>query len=195
MSPTVLKRQTSAAAVLQKVSEAIQNPGAPVPIAHPSSNIEELKADGDSFTLDSFTTEDAFVLGNLLYARLHPFAKERPALISIALANSSQVVFETVTGPGVTPENGNWVRRKRNTVLRFGFSTWFMHCKFDADEVRFGSVFAVSDEQKSNYAIHGGAVPIRVKEVEGVVATVVVSGLKQEEDHGVIVEVIKENWK
>lgn len=41
------------------------------------------------------------------------------------------------------------------------------------------------------YAIHGGGVPIRVTGVEGVVAVVVVSGLKQDQDHGVIVEVIQ----
>ena len=45
------------------------------------------------------------------------------------------------------------------------------------------------------YAIHGGAVPIRVQGVEGVVAVVVVSGLKQHEDHGVIVDVVRENWE
>jgi uncharacterized protein (UPF0303 family) len=43
-----------------------------------------------------------------------------------------------------------------------------------------------------DYAIHGGGVPIRVTGVEGVVAVVVVSGLKQDEDHAVIVEVIRE---
>ena len=37
----------------------------------------------------------------------------------------------------------------------------------------------------------GGGVPIRVTGVEGVVAVVVVSGLKQDQDHGVIVEVVQ----
>ncbi|KAF7547038.1 hypothetical protein G7Z17_g8002 [Cylindrodendrum hubeiense] len=195
MSQTVLKRQTPAVAALQKVQEALQNTGAPVPIPKPSSDPEKLLLDGDSFTLESFTTEDAFVLGNLLYARLLSFAKATPALISIALANSSQVIFQTVTGPGTVPDNESWVRRKRNTVLRFGHSSWWMHNKFEGDEVKFGSIFAISDDQKCNYAIHGGAIPIRIKGVEGIVATVIVSGLKQDEDHGVIVDVIKEHWK
>jgi uncharacterized protein (UPF0303 family) len=52
-------------------------------------------------------------------------------------------------------------------------------------------------EVPSQYAIYGGAVPSRVRGIEGIVAVVVVSGLKQSgrEDHGVIVEVIKENWQ
>lgn len=47
---------------------------------------------------------------------------------------------------------------------------------------------AVADE----YAIHGGGYPIRVRGVEGVVAVVVVSGLKQEDDHQVVAETIRE---
>lgn len=43
-------------------------------------------------------------------------------------------------------------------------------------------------ERAGEYAIHGGAVPVRVEGVEGVVAVVVVSGLRQEEDHMVVVE-------
>lgn len=155
--------------------------------------LDELKADSDSFTLASFTTEDAFELGNLLYARLYPFALEgKPTVISISLANNSQVLYQSVTGPGVVPENESWVRRKRNTVLRFGASTWFMHHKFKGDEKDFASKFAIFDPQ--NYAIHGGGIPIRVQGVEGIVAVVVVSGLKQDEDHGVIADVIKSNW-
>lgn len=47
---------------------------------------------------------------------------------------------------------------------------------------------AVADE----YAIHGGGFPIRVRGVEGVVAVVVVSGLKQEDDHEVVAETVKQ---
>lgn len=92
------------------------------------------------------------------------------------------------------PDNEVWVQRKKNTVFRWGCSTWFMHCKFDGDEPSFAAKYGLSPETASKYAIHGGAIPIRVKGVEGVAAVVVVSGLKQHEDHGVIVDVIKENW-
>ncbi|KAF4974994.1 hypothetical protein FZEAL_8178 [Fusarium zealandicum] len=195
MAPKVWTRQSQVGAALDKVKEAIQNPGAPVAIPHPSSNPDELKEDGDSFTLASFTTEDAFVLGNLLHARLLPIAAESPVVISISLANNSQVVYQSVTGPGTSPDNESWVRRKRNTVLRFGYSSWFMNRKLEGDQEKFLSIFGIGDSQKSSYAIAGGGIPIRVQGVEGIVAVVIVSGLKQEEDHGVIVEVIKENWK
>ena len=47
-------------------------------------------------------------------------------------------------------------------------------------------------ETAGAYAIHGGGVPIRVERVEGVVAVLVVSGLKQEEDHMVAMEAIED---
>ena len=80
-------------------------------------------------------------------------------------------------------------------MLRFGCSTWLLGRKFGGDEEKFRKVFAMSEAQGGEYAIHGGGVPIRVKGVEGVVAIVIVSGLKQSEDHGVIVDVIRENWE
>lgn len=43
-------------------------------------------------------------------------------------------------------------------------------------------------EKAGEYAIHGGGVPVFVKGVEGLVAVVVVSGLKQWDDHQVVVE-------
>lgn len=192
----------------------------------------------DSLVLDSFTAEDAWELGHLLYARLLPFAAQKPTLVSISLANSGQVLFQvsillifllitlllstthtpktfefvlpcillttawgtpkkkkTAVGSGTAPDNEVWVQRKRSTVLRFGTSTWFMHCKFAGDEEAFRLKYGMSPDKAGEYAIHGGGVPIRVKGVEGVVAVVVVSGLKQHEDHGVIFDVVRENWQ
>ncbi|KAH7127950.1 hypothetical protein B0J13DRAFT_564771 [Dactylonectria estremocensis] len=196
MERKVFTRQSPAGSGLQKAAQAMQSSDdSSQPITSPPTDLSDLQQDGYSLTFSSFTTEDALELGNLLLARLLPLAKERPAVISISLANSGQVVFQSVTGSGIVPDNEHWLRRKRNTVLRFGASTWFMHCKFDGDEEAFAAKFAISDEKKGDYAIHGGAVPIHVQGVEGVVAVVIVSGLKQHEDHGVIFDVVKENWK
>lgn len=160
--------------------------------ANHTHQLDALRADGDSFTFSSFTVEDAWILGNLLRNRLLPFPAA--TVISIALANATQVVFQCVTGTGTMPDNEVWVARKRNTVLRWGCSTWLMHCKYAGDEAAFKAKFGMSEDVAAQYAIHGGAIPIRVQGVEGVVAVVVVSGLKQHQDHGVIVDVIKENW-
>lgn len=149
-------------------------------------------SEGESFIFDAFTHHDAWELGHLLHARLTP--DPRPVLINITLANGL-TLYQSTTGSGITPDNERWVARKRNSVMRWGVSSWLWHCKFEGDEAAFAQKFGFSTEQAGNYAIHGGGVPIRVKGVEGVVAVVVVSGLPQQHDHGVIMDVVKENWK
>ncbi|KAI1377506.1 hypothetical protein F4677DRAFT_414630 [Hypoxylon crocopeplum] len=196
MSQKVLcRRDENAGRGLRAVLAAYKSSASQVPIPSPPETADEVKASCDSFLLESFTVEDAWELGHLVYARLLPFSAQRPTLISISLANSSQVLFQCAVGSGTAPDNELWVQRKRNTVLRFGTSTWFQHCKYHGDEEAFNAKFGMSPAQAEKYAIHGGGVPIRVKGVEGIVAVVVVSGLKQHEDHGVIVDVINQNWE
>ncbi|KAJ5105407.1 hypothetical protein NUU61_002754 [Penicillium alfredii] len=162
----------------------------------------------------TFTTNTAWTLGTALRTRILslPAGQRKPALISIAHATATtgggplHVVFQCATESGTIPDNENWVRRKRNTVLRWGVSSWAMRQKTvaglsaDATAADIESAFvkkyalasanggAVADE----YAIHGGAYPIRVRGVEGIVAVVVVSGLKQEDDHQVVAETVRE---
>lgn len=195
MSSKVLRRRDqTAGSGLRAVLSAQEKAASASPIPSPPEDAEAVKATCDSFLLESFTAEDAWELGHLLYARLLPFSAQKPTLISIALANG-QVLFQSAVGSGTALDNEIWVQRKRNTVLRFGASTWFQHCKYAGDEEAFRVKFGMSPEQAEKYAIHGGGVPIRVKGVEGIVAVVVVSGLKQHEDHGVIVDVINSNWE
>lgn len=66
-----------------------------------------------------------------------------------------------------------------------------MHNKFAGDEPAFAAKFAL-DANAGQYAIHGGGWPIRVTSVQGVIAVVVVSGLRQEQDHGIIVQTVRE---
>lgn len=90
------------------------------------------------------------------------------------------------------------MRKKITAGLRPGLSSEVANQRVTADEVEeafvrkfglaSGSGGAVADE----YAIHGGGYPVRVRGVDAVVAVVVVSGLKQEDDHAVVVEAIRE---
>lgn len=66
-----------------------------------------------------------------------------------------------------------------------------MHNKLQGDEAAFAAKYALGT-RAGEYAIHGGGWPVRVRGVEGVVAVVVVSGLKQEQDHGIIVQCVSE---
>lgn len=111
--------------------------------------------------------------------------------MNIALANSNQLLFHTVSRTGTAPANDIWVSRKRKAVLRWGMSTYALHIKMNGDEEGFKTRYQLGNSA-GEYAIHGGGVPIRVKSVEGIVAVVVVSGLKQEEDHAIAVEALQQ---
>lgn len=166
-----------------------RSPESPRPIQPPPRDLESISRIDSSLVFEHFTTEDAWLLGSALRTRLLPIST--PVVIDISLANQNQCLFHTCTHPGVMPDNDCWVARKRKTVLRWGCSTWYMHCKFGGDEVAFREKYGLGNSA-GEYAIHGGGVPIRVTGVEGVVAVAVVSGLKQDEDHAVVVEAIRE---
>lgn len=156
----------------------------------PPRDLAALEQVEDSLVLPAFTADTAWELGNRLRARLLAFPT--PAVISISLANSNQLLFHSASRPGTAPDNDVWVSRKRTTVLRFGRSTWYMHNKLGGDEARFRDKYMLG-ERAGDYAIHGGGWPVRVKGVESVVGVIVVSGLKQEQDHQIIVETLKEH--
>lgn len=154
---------------------------------HPQYNA--IVAEERSLTLNHFTAEDAFDIGCQLRNRLREIS-ENPAVVNIALANSQSVIFHAASRSGVLPDNDTWVARKRNTVLRWGVSSWAMNNKYQGDEAGFAAKFSLG-ARAAEFAIHGGGFPVRVKGVEGVVAVIVVSGLKQNEDHQVVVEALE----
>ncbi|RDW56373.1 hypothetical protein BP5796_13248 [Coleophoma crateriformis] len=171
------------------------------------SQLEEILAIEASLEVPFFSVTDAWDLGSLLRTRL--LFSPKPVIITILAPSpfpNARLLFHTVTPrhagsvpDKVTgPDNDVWVARKTKTVLRFGVSSYYMGVKFGSmsasgmDESAFATKYGLHEQEASQYAIHGGAVPVRVKGVEGVVAVVVVSGLKQEEDHAVVVEVMQE---
>ncbi|KAJ6595648.1 hypothetical protein DFH09DRAFT_144289 [Mycena vulgaris] len=168
-------------------------------ISDPPLKAAEIAAIEDSLVFHTFTVETAWELGNALRARLLGFPDA--AVINITLANTSQLLFHAVTRSGTQPDNDLWVARKRNTVLRWGKSTWHMRRRLVEQygtspglEIGFAAKYMLG-ETAGQYAIHGGGFPVRVKGVEGIVGVIVVSGLKQEWDHQVIVETVEKYLK
>ncbi|MCJ1248240.1 hypothetical protein MMC30_005457 [Trapelia coarctata] len=155
------------------------------PISPPPKDLAGLSALENSLLFRAFTADTAFDLGTHLRNRLRALAPS-PCVISIALSNA-HLLFHACSHPGTAPDSEIWVARKRKTVLRWGVSSYYMGRKFGGDERKFAEKYMLG-EGAGQYAIHGGAVPVRVEGMEGVVAVVVVSGLRQEEDHMVVVE-------
>ncbi|ORY06749.1 hypothetical protein BCR34DRAFT_604098 [Clohesyomyces aquaticus] len=157
----------------------------------PTTDLTLLAAEEKSFTFAHFTCEHAWIIGNILRNALRTASAS--ATIHISLCSTPpQILFHAPSLPGQMPDNEVWVRRKRETVLRWGHSSWYMQCKFKGDEEAFARKYGLGTEERGKYSIHGGGFPVFVKGVEGVVGVIVVSGLTQEQDHGVVVKAVEE---
>lgn len=119
----------------------------------PLRDLEQIEILDNSLTFPSFTSQTAWTLGSLLRTKLIAF--ERPTVIDISLAHGSHCLFHCTTHSGTTPDNDSWVVRKRNTVIRWACSTWYMHRKFGGDETAFAAKHGLGSTA-GDYAIHGG---------------------------------------
>jgi uncharacterized protein (UPF0303 family) len=91
--------------------------------------------------------------------------------------------------PGTTADNGEWVRRKINTVMRFGRSSY----RAALESAQSGKPFDQSrGVDPANYANAGGGFPIHVKGA-GLVGVVTVSGAPQRVDHEFVVQCLCEH--
>ncbi len=132
-----------------------------------------------------FNADVAWQLGNQM--RNAALTCPRPVAIGIWLAGQTLFYGATVAGGvGTTTGNEDWLRRKRNTVQRFGKSSLRVGLELERDgttlETRQGLTLA-------DYAAHGGGFPLFL-ERSGCVGAIVVSGLTQREDHDLAVEAI-----
>ena len=89
--------------------------------------------------------------------------------------------------PGTAADNDEWVKRKVRLVNRFGHSSFYMGQMLKSKGKRIEESYLIPE---SEYAAHGGCFPIIVKGT-GMVGTITVSGLPQEEDHKLVVESIR----
>ena len=77
------------------------------------------------------------------------------------------------------------------TVNRFGHSSWYLGQKLKAQKQTLDQRYFVSE---LDYAVHGGCFPLIVRGT-GIIGTVTVSGLAQEDDHAIVVEVLGQYHK
>ena len=101
------------------------------------------------------------------------------------IQHGTQQVFHAARA-GTTADNDTWVARKVRVVLRFGAPSYLVGLRAKAKGTTFNEQH---DLPLREYAAHGGAFPIRVRDV-GVVGVVTVSGLPQADDHALVVEAL-----
>ena len=139
---------------------------------------EELLAQEEELQFGSFTNDDAWALGCALVEA----ARGLP--VAIDICRGEQRLFHAAL-EGSSADNDAWIERKNRVVRRFGHSSYYMGM---SEGGAFNASYLLDEAE---FAAHGGAFPVRVRDV-GVVGTVTVSGLPQEEDHRLVVAVLRE---
>ena len=147
-------------------------------------DLERLALQERRLRFERFDAGTAWELGSLLRAAGE--ARGAPLVIDVSLYG--QQLFHGVL-PGATPDNADWVRRKRNTVLRFHRSSYAIGLSLQ----RQGTTLeAKTGAPLVDHATHGGGFPILL--ASGTcIGAITVSGLPQREDHGLIVAVLAEH--
>ena len=112
-------------------------------------------------------------------------AIERNLPVTIDIRRHGQQLFHAAL-PGTTAENDSWIERKVNVVNRFGAASYLVGRRL---AVRGATLDEAVGVEPRLFAAHGGAFPIRIKDV-GVVGSVTVSGLPQADDHAFVTEMI-----
>ncbi|MEZ0541876.1 heme-degrading domain-containing protein [Fibrella arboris] len=135
----------------------------------------------DELQFDAFTTNTAWQLGTLLKDTVE--ARGKAVAIDIQLFGQPLFFYAM---PGTTPDNIDWIRRKRNVVERFHQSSYAVRLALKKKQT------TLTDQARlplRDYAAAGGGFPIRLRG-SGCIGAITISGVPMREDHGIIVEVL-----
>jgi uncharacterized protein (UPF0303 family) len=122
----------------------------------------------------------------MLGSQLVELARSRNLSVTVDITRGAHHLFHASL-PGTSADNDEWVKRKVRLVYRFGHSSFYMGQLLKSKGRRIEEAYLISETE---YAPHGGCFPIIVKDT-GVVGTVTVSGLPQEEDHKLVVDALR----
>ncbi len=149
-----------------------------------ANDLARLALQEEQLQFDVFNHDTAWQLGT----RLKQAVETRGKAVAIDIQLAGQPLFFFAM-PGTTPDNVDWIRRKRNVVQRYHRSSYAVGLELKKSQTTLldRAGLAVRD-----YAAHGGCFPIWVRGT-GCVGTITISGLPQREDHSVIIEVLA-NW-
>lgn len=145
--------------------------------------LQELLTQEEELQLTHFNNQTAWELGNLIKQA----AEQRSVAIAFEIYAFEQVLFSYFM-PGTNKDNQDWIRRKRQSVMRFGHSSYYQGQYHAAKNRDFETQPHIDPKE---YCAHGGAFPIRIKN-SGLIGAVTVSGLPQEIDHQLAVDAMRQ---
>ncbi|MEO6712620.1 MAG: heme-degrading domain-containing protein [Mycobacteriales bacterium] len=131
----------------------------------------------------AFDNDVAWRLG----VRLVEAARAAGLPVTIDISRGTHQLFHAALA-GTSADNDEWIRRKNRTVHRFGHSSYYVGRTWTDKGAKF------EDQPHWDqllHAAHGGAFPVLVRG-GGLVGTITVSGLPQDEDHELVVTVLEQ---
>ncbi|MFW6228419.1 MAG: heme-degrading domain-containing protein [Alkalispirochaeta sp.] len=151
-------------------------------MTHLHDLIDELTGQEQRIRFSSFSPQRGIDIGFALYEA----ARAQDLAVAIDVYAFGQALFH-VALPGTSPDNDRWIERKRAVVMWFHKSSFRVGRELEAAGKTIDQRYYVDPHA---FSPHGGSFPIRLRD-GGVIGTVTVSGLPQEEDHGLVVSVLE----
>ncbi len=146
-------------------------------------DIEKIALQERRLQFKHFDSEVAWAIGSALKAA----AERKKFSVAMEIQLNGQVLFSYAM-PGTTPDNWEWIRRKRNTVLRLHHSSYLIGLKNTRAKTTLQEKLMLDPK---DYAAHGGCFPIFLAGT-GCVGTITVSGVPQRDDHELVRSVLQE---
>ena len=132
--------------------------------------------------LDSFSNRVGLEIGLAIFN----LAKERKQNIAVKIERLNHVIFLYVD-ENLPADKHNWLKRKANVAKHFQESSLCVKNDLANGNMSLEKTFALDTKK---YLAKGGSIPIFVKN-SGMIAIVTVSGLRDDEDHNIIIEALQ----
>lgn len=145
--------------------------------------LKQLLQEEQELQFTRFNEETAWEIGSLLVER----SKSENLPVAIDISRGSHQLFHASL-PGTAPDNDEWIKRKIRLVYRFGHSSFYIGQLLKSKGKSIEQAYLIPE---SEFGPHGGCFPVMVKGT-GMVGTITVSGLPQEEDHKLVTQAIRD---
>jgi uncharacterized protein (UPF0303 family) len=144
--------------------------------------LDQLLREEQELQFTKFNEEIAWQIG----CQLVDLAQSRGLAVAIDITRGNHQLFHASLR-GTAADNDEWIKRKVRLVYRFEHSSFYIGQLLKSKGKTIEQAYLISE---SEYGPHGGCFPVIVRGT-GMIGTITVSGLPQEEDHKLVVEAIQ----
>ena len=132
--------------------------------------------------LDNFSNQMALDMGMAIIN----LAKDHDQKIAVEIARLNHTIFLHIADT-LPNDKHNWLRRKANVAKYFEESSLSVKNDLIKNEMTLEKTFGLDGK---DFLAKGGSIPVFVRNA-GMIATITVSGLHDEEDHKIIIDALE----